>query len=192
MGNPGYHDDITRAAIAAGNGDRRAAATLIELTHADVHRFLLHLCDAQDVDDLAQETYLRAMTALSRFAARSSARTWLLSIARRVAADHVRGIVRRPRTLPYAGPDLETSASRFGGSRFEDGVLLRQLLDTLPAERRDAFVATQVLGLSYQEAAQVCDCPVGTIRSRVARARDELVAALADQDPDLPRLNASH
>jgi RNA polymerase sigma-70 factor (ECF subfamily) len=49
---------------------------------------------------------------------------------------------------------------------------------TLPRDRRDAFVLTQVLGLGYAEAAQVCDCPVGTIRSRVARARQELVAAL--------------
>jgi RNA polymerase sigma-70 factor (ECF subfamily) len=52
--------------------------------------------------------------------------------------------------------------------------------DLLP-ERREAFVATQVVGLSYAEAAELCDCPVGTIRSRVARARDDLVAALEDR-----------
>jgi RNA polymerase sigma-70 factor (ECF subfamily) len=48
----------------------------------------------------------------------------------------------------------------------------------LPPERREAFVLTQVVGLSYDEAATVCTCPVGTIRSRVARARSDLIAAI--------------
>jgi RNA polymerase sigma-70 factor (ECF subfamily) len=52
------------------------------------------------------------------------------------------------------------------------------LLVALPAERREAVVTTQILGLSYAEAAEVCECPVGTIRSRVARAREDLVRAL--------------
>ena len=52
---------------------------------------------------------------------------------------------------------------------------VHQLLDQLDADRRTAFVLTQVLGLTYAEAADVCGCPVGTVRSRVARARDELL-----------------
>jgi RNA polymerase sigma-70 factor (ECF subfamily) len=52
------------------------------------------------------------------------------------------------------------------------------LVDGLDADRRDALMLTQVLGLSYAEAAEVCRCPVGTIRSRVARARDDLLAAV--------------
>ena len=59
--------------------------------------------------------------------------------------------------------------------------MLRRLLADLTSPFREAFVATQVLGLSYAEAAEICDCPVGTIRSRVARARDELIAALDDE-----------
>ena len=59
-----------------------------------------------------------------------------------------------------------------------EGVALRALLAELDPDRREAFVLTQVVGLSYAEAAEVCGCPVGTIRSRVARARDHLVAAL--------------
>jgi RNA polymerase sigma-70 factor (ECF subfamily) len=69
---------------------------------------------------------------------------------------------------------------------FDDGVALRQLLDGLSADRREAFIATQVLGLSYAEAAEVCGCPVGTIRSRVARARDDLIAAYRNDQP-VPR-----
>ena len=67
---------------------------------------------------------------------------------------------------------------------FDEGVVLRRLLVDLPPQRREAFVATQMLGLSYAEAAEVCDCPVGTIRSRVARAREDLIEALnADPHP---------
>jgi RNA polymerase sigma-70 factor (ECF subfamily) len=57
-------------------------------------------------------------------------------------------------------------------------VAVRALIADLETERREAFVLTQVLGLSYAEAADVCSCPVGTIRSRVARARADLVAGL--------------
>ncbi|MBX6356504.1 MAG: sigma-70 family RNA polymerase sigma factor [Micromonosporaceae bacterium] len=165
-------DQVTRWALAAKAGDRAAAEAFIRATQHDVRRMLAHLAGPAEADDLAQETFLRAMRSLPGFAGRSSARTWLLSIARRVAVDQVRSAVRRPRTAP-----LEEWTGQAG--RFEDGVLLRRLIEALPADRREAFVATQVLGLSYAEAAQVCDCPVGTIRSRVARARDELVAALS-------------
>jgi RNA polymerase sigma-70 factor (ECF subfamily) len=182
MAGPGYDDDtITNAALAARDGDRAAATAFIELTQRHVHRFLRHLADPGDIEDLAQETYLRAMTGLRGFAARSSARTWLLSIARRVAADHIRTASRSPRTTSLEGrqADAEVAVVRTAGG-FEDGVLLQHLLAGLDQDRREAFVATQVLGLSYADAAQVCDCPIGTIRSRVARARDDLVSALRD------------
>jgi RNA polymerase sigma-70 factor (ECF subfamily) len=165
--------EITRWALAAGSGDRAAATAFVRATSRDVHRLLSHLADAGDVEDLAQDTYLRAMRALPHFQARSSARTWLLAIARRTAADHIRAVSRRPRPA-WAAPKDETQA----GHSFDGEVLLRRLLHALDPARREAFVATQVLGLSYAEAAEVCQCPIGTIRSRVARAREDLVIAL--------------
>ena len=169
---------ITAAALAAKAGDRAAAAAFVELTQPSVRRFLAHLCDPGDVDDLTQETYLRALPALRRFAARSTARTWLLAIARRVAVDHVRTAVRRPRPASLdARPEAAPTPAPLRAAGVDEGVALRRLLDTLVPERREAFIATQVLGLSYAEAAEVCGCPVGTIRSRVARAREDLVAA---------------
>lgn len=173
--------DLTALAFAAGRGDHAAAADLIRHTQRDVARFLRRLSSAADVEDLTQETYLRAWRALPEFAGRSSARTWLLSIARRVAADHLRHTARRPRVTGV--PDWSAHADTIephGRSEFDEHHALLDLLTALPAERRDAFVATQILGLSYAEAAEVCDCPVGTIRSRVARARDDLVAAMGD------------
>jgi RNA polymerase sigma-70 factor, ECF subfamily len=172
-------DQVTGWALAAARGDQAAAAAFVRATQAEVMRFLVHLSSPHEADDLTQETYLRAFRGLRRFAARSSARTWLFSIARRVAADHLRAARSRPRTA--AGADWRSAAeavSAGGQPRIDEQIALRDLLDTLPADQRDAFVATQVLDLSYEEAALVCDCPVGTIRSRVARARAELVAQI--------------
>jgi RNA polymerase sigma-70 factor (ECF subfamily) len=170
---------ITRWALAAKAGDRAAATAFVQATYHQVHRFLAHLIDRDEADDLTQETYLRAMRALTRFEARSSARTWLLAIARRVAADHIRTVTCRPRTAGLDNwVDVADTARLKDNTRFEDGVLLRQVLDSLTPQRREAFVATQILGLSYAETAEVCDCPIGTVRSRVARARHDLVAVL--------------
>jgi RNA polymerase sigma-70 factor (ECF subfamily) len=177
-------DDVTRSALAAKAGDRSAAESFVAATQLDVRRFLSHLADSGDVDDLSQETYLRAMRGLSGFDARSSARTWLFAIARRVAADHIRLARRRPRRS--STPDWQDTIERSqpAASAFDEGVVLRRLLVDLAPDRREAFVATQVLGLSYLEAAAVCDCPVGTIRSRVARAREDLITALAADTGD--------
>ena len=168
-------DPITALALAAGQGDRTALDRFIRATERDVWRTVAFLADRGSADDLTQETYLRAIGALPRFAGRSSARTWLLSIARRVVVDQVRRNQARPRTTSF---DLDGLLSRpQHTARFEDVVEARILLDGLSPERRDALVLTQLLGLSYGEAAEVCGCPLGTIRSRVARARDDLIAA---------------
>ncbi|WP_067500479.1 sigma-70 family RNA polymerase sigma factor [Actinoplanes sp. TFC3] len=173
-------DQVTRWALAAGRGDTDAAAAFIRATQREVWRFLHHLAAPGEVEDLAQETYLRALRSLPAFAARSSARTWLFTIARRVAADQVRSAISRPRVA--AVEDWQAAADASGHRpRFEDEMALRDLRGGLAPERREAFVATQLLGLSYAEAAEVCACPVGTIRSRVARAREELMGALADR-----------
>jgi RNA polymerase sigma-70 factor (ECF subfamily) len=170
-------DEITRLAMAGALGDAKATARFIGATQRDVHRFVAGLVGAREADDLTQETYLRALRSLPSFAGRSSARTWLLAIARRAAADYVRAAVRRPRTSQTA--DWELVVERVVTvPGVEDRVLLRELVLALDADRREAFVLTQMLDLSYADAAAVCGCPVGTIRSRVARARADLVAAL--------------
>ncbi len=175
--------DLTALAYAAARGDRDALTSLIRATQRDLMRFLAPLSSGGDVEDLAQETYLRAVQALPDFAGRSSVRTWLFAIGRRVAADAVRRATRRPRTA--ALPDWQPTAGAVssGHARFEEQHALHDLLAGLTPERREAFVVTQLTGLSYAEAAEVCGCPVGTIRSRVARAREDLVAALRDSRP---------
>jgi RNA polymerase sigma-70 factor, ECF subfamily len=160
-------DELTELALSARHGDTAAATAFVRATQADVWRLCSHLGSPGATEDLVQDSYARAFASLHRFAGRSSARTWLLSIARRTCADAVRAAVKsRSLSLsPAVAPDHAES------------VALRDLLAGLAEDRREAFVLTQLVGLSYPEAADVCGCPVGTIRSRVARARSDLVAA---------------
>jgi RNA polymerase sigma-70 factor (ECF subfamily) len=171
-------EQLTDWALAAGRGDREALVSFIRGTQRDVYRLVALLGDPGVAEDLTQETFLRAFRALGGFSAKAPARTWLLSIARRVAADAIRQARRRPRTTPIATAESLGELARLTEVAADDEVLLRQLVMGLPDDRREAFVLTQILGLSYAEAAEVCDCPVGTIRSRVARARQDLAAAL--------------
>jgi RNA polymerase sigma-70 factor (ECF subfamily) len=191
MGDPRYDDPrITALALSAGAGDRNDLASFVRATQGDVYRFLAHIGNRGEAEDLTQETYLRALRSLPRFAGRSSARTWLLSIARRVAADQVRRTVTQPRTTAVGNWDtVATADPAHRQSGFDEGVALRELVTGLEPDRRDAFVLTQMLGLDYAAAAQVCRCPVGTIRSRVARAREDLVRAM--NAPGLPGRSAT-
>lgn len=161
-------EHLLRAAIA---GDQRALAAIVRATEDHVWRCCSYLGGGDDVADLVQETYARALRALPRFEGRSSLRTWLLAIARNVCADAVRAArrrraldARRPRPAPE--PDVA------------DELPVRLLLDALDPDRREAFVLTQVVGVPYAEAAEVCGVPIGTIRSRVARARADLQTLL--------------
>ena len=179
-------DSITAWALAARSGDPDAVERFVRALHPDVRRYVTHLCgDPQAADDLAQDTFLRALGSLHRFEGRSSARSWLLSIARRAVVDSWRYAAARPRLSD--APDWQIAvelAQPQDLPGFDDGVALLDLLATLPEERREAFVLTQLLGLPYAEAAEVSACPVGTVRSRVARARATLMGLLdAAEEP---------
>ncbi|MCX5368793.1 sigma-70 family RNA polymerase sigma factor [Streptomyces sp. NBC_00015] len=181
-------ESITAWALAARAGDADAVERFVRALHRDVLRYVSHLCaDPQAADDLAQDTFLRALGSLHRFEGRSSARSWLLSIARRAVIDSYRHAATRPRLSDV--PDWQLAAERAQPRDlpgFDDGVVLLDLLASLPAERREAFVLTQLAGLPYAEAAEASGCPVGTVRSRVARARATLADLLEEEPADEP------
>ncbi|MDO0917044.1 sigma-70 family RNA polymerase sigma factor [Streptomyces sp. DT2A-34] len=178
-------DESTTAwALAARGGDPDATDRFVRSLHRDVVRYVAYLsADPQAADDLAQDTFLRALGSLHRFEGRSSARAWLLSIARRAVIDSRRYAAARPRLSDSDDWTLLAErAQPTGLPGFDDGIALLDLLDALPDERREAFVLTQLVGLPYAEAAEMSDCPVGTVRSRVARARATLVELLTEAE----------
>lgn len=176
-------DELTRLALAGGAGDRVALTAFVRRTQPEVWRLCARLGDRAVADDLTQEVYARAIPALAGFRGASSVRTWLLQIARHVCADHVRRSVRTRRGQARLAAQLAP----------EDAVLpdptgavdLDAAIAALAPDRRAAFVLTQVIGLSYAEAAAVCEVPIGTIRSRVARARGDLLELLLERRDEL-------
>lgn len=162
----------TRQLLAAQDGDPAAFEQFIRLTMRDVVRFCTYLAGPQLADDLVQDTYLRALRSLHTFRGDGDGVSWLISIARRACADAIGDQQRARRPELTRRPDRDHSIT----------VEMGMLVDGLPEDQRQAFVLTQVLGYRYAEAAEICGCPIGTIRSRVARARaalvDELTAAV--------------
>ncbi len=171
-------DDLTRLALDAGDGDRHALASFVRSSQAEVWRMCAHLVDRQSADDLTQEVYLRAVPALARFRGDSSARTWLLTITRRTCVDAIRRNVRQRRLVDRLRTQSHELEALSPDPAEDDVRDLDALVAGLEHDRRMAFVMTQVIGLSYGEAAEVCDVPIGTIRSRVSRARADLLDAL--------------
>ena len=168
----GTGDPLRRYVEAAVEGDDVAFAYLVSATQPAVWRLCTALGSSGVEEDLVQETYLRAIKSLATFRFEVPFQAWLLAIARRVCADDVRRRTRARRLADrldlYAGDGVAL-----------DHESVDHLLDELEPDRRDAFVLTQVMGLSYEEAAEVMECPIGTVRSRVARARADLAGAVS-------------
>lgn len=174
-------DELTRVALAARDNDA-ARARFVELAYPGVWRLCAGLVDQESADDLAQVAFVRALHSLARFRGDAPARAWLLSIARRTCVDEIRARQRQRRLTAWLAA---------GRGRPQAGVMpdasqlstVADLLERLDPDRRAAFVLTQLIGCSYEESATICDCPVGTVRSRVARARSDLIAALEAGQP---------
>ena len=164
-------DPLTVLALEAAGGSQESLADVIRRTQNDVWRLCAHLVDQQSANDLTQETYERAVPQLRRFRGDGPVRSWLLTIARRVCAAEVSARQRQRQATRELSAAREPIAS--GDQTFQ--VEMALLLASLEPDRRAAFVLTQMMGFSYAEAAAICDCPIGTVRSRVARARDDLI-----------------
>lgn len=169
-------DDLLTAYVAAAaEGDNVAFGELVRATQDVVWRLCSALGSPGEEEDLVQETYLRAVRSLAGYRGDAPVRVWLLAIARHVCADHVRRRQRQRRLVERAIHFAERDAVPALDATPD---LSGDLLDVLDPDRRAAFVTTQLLGLSYEDAAAVLGCPIGTIRSRVARARSQLLAAV--------------
>lgn len=143
-----------------------------------------YVADWSEVQDVAQETFVRAWRAIGNFRGDAQFSTWLHRIAVNTAKNHLVAHNRRP---PTADIDAEDAAQFESGGRLRDHdtperELMRQQVERtvmravgeLPADLREAITLREVEGLSYEEIAARMDCPIGTVRSRIFRAREAI------------------
>jgi RNA polymerase sigma-70 factor (ECF subfamily) len=169
-------------------GDKTAFDVLVlKYQHrigAVIGRFVPDYAESQDI---AQESFIRAYRAIANFRGDSQFYTWLYRIAVNTAKNHLVAMKRRPPTSDVEAEDAE----HFSGGRMQDNAtpereLLReeiarevsQTVAGLPEELRTAITLREMDGLSYEEIAEAMDCPIGTVRSRIFRAREAIDARL--------------
>ena len=134
-----------------------------------------------DAQDAVQEACVRAWRAFDRFRG-GDGRAWLLTIVRNVCYTHLRQIRREPALEEFSDEAHGTMDNSAQAKALEwqetKGELLRQALERLPAEFREVIVLHEIEGLAYREIAAVAEIPVGTVMSRLARARQKLQVEL--------------
>lgn len=172
--------ELVRSCLGGRPGD---FSELFELTEPVVRRLVGRLTGDRDaIDDLVQETYLRAWRGLDRFRGTSRFSTWLFRIAVNVTQTWRK---RRRPTLTLVDADERTRATT---SEVGDRALLdayAQALDRLPDELRATFVLHETEGLSYRDVAEALNCPIGTVMSRLHRARARLLDEIGEQMEEL-------
>ena len=167
-------------------GDRDAFAALVEHSHGTVYRLVLRtLADAAEAEDVVQETYIRAWRALPRLRDPGAVIGWLCRIARHAALDRARQRKRRPipssdeQVLGGAMRELVAAEDpRAAAESAELRQLLMATIASLDEKYRVVFLLREVDGMSYEAIAQALGCPVGTVESRLHRARHKLAAKL--------------
>lgn len=171
-------------------GEKRAFDLLVSKYQRKLSRLLSRFIrDPAEVEDVAQEAFVKAYRALPSFRGDSAFYTWLYRIGINTAKNHLVAMGRRaPTTTEFDADEAET---------FEDGDQLRDIntpesllmsrqigetvtaaMDGLPEELRTAITLREIEGLSYEEIAAIMNCPIGTVRSRIFRAREAIAAKL--------------
>ncbi|MCH8140784.1 MAG: RNA polymerase sigma factor RpoE [Gammaproteobacteria bacterium] len=164
-------------------GERRAFDLLfIRYQHKILNLVGRYLRDTQDIEDVTQEAFIKAFRALPRFRGDSAFYTWIYRIAINTAKNHVVARSRRP---PGVDVDVDDAEFMDGSDVLKEpespeSVMARDqlsaVIDTaiteLPEDLRSAVTLREFDGLSYEQIAEIMDCPVGTVRSRIFRARE--------------------
>jgi RNA polymerase sigma-70 factor, ECF subfamily len=145
---------------------RRIAAEIPRLRR--YARALLH--DEDRADDLVQETLLRGLDKIHLYRY-GDLRAWLFTIMHNQYVNFVRRSVRRRETIVVEKVQFASPAPQLPNLELRD---LKRAIARLPAEQRETLLLVTLEGLKYEEVARVCDVPIGTVRSRLSRAREEL------------------
>ncbi len=166
-------------------GDKRAFDLLVlKYQHKIVKLVMRYVRDPAEAQDVTQEAFLKAYRALPRFRGDSAFYTWLYRIAINTAKNYLVSMSRRPLDydLDLQAPEQYAVNARLRDDATPDRILqqgeLREAVEStiagLPDELRTAISLREIDGLSYEEIAQAMECPVGTVRSRIFRARDAI------------------
>lgn len=174
----------------AQRGDKRAFELLVSKYHRKLGRLLSRFIrDSAEVEDVAQEAFIKAYRALPSFRGESAFYTWLYRIGINTAKNYLVALGRRaPTTTEFDSEEAES---------FEDGDQLRDVntpeaelmskqiantvnetMQELPEELRTAITLREIEGLSYEDIATIMNCPIGTVRSRIFRARETIAERL--------------
>ncbi len=184
------HDTDAILVERVRHGDRHAFDLLVIKYQRRIMRLLARMVHNQaEVEDIAQETFVKAWRALPQFRGDSAFYTWLYRIALNTARNWLAARQRQPLALAESeNNENETLAptQRLTEQATPETLLaskqVAQTIDAaiqaLPEEQRDAIVLREIEGMSYEEIAQVMQCPVGTVRSRIYRAREAIAAQL--------------
>lgn len=172
----------------AQQGDKKAFNLLVVRYQNRVAGLLTRYVSRDDIPDIVQESFIKAYRSLASFRGESAFYTWLYRIAVNTAKNHLTALGRRPPKEDILAEDAES---------YDAGVQLREAdtpenlvlsdelkrvvfetIENLPEELKMAITLREIEGLSYEEIAEVMDCPVGTVRSRIFRAREAIDARI--------------
>ncbi len=179
-------NDVDQALIKrVQDGDKRAFDLLVlKYQHKVVGVISRYIHDWAECQDVAQEAFLRAYRALGNFRGDSQFYTWLYKIAVNTAKNHLVALGRRPPTEDIDAQDAVQfeSGVRLRDSGTPENEAMRQeiertvarTVEALPEELRVAITLREVDGLSYEEISETMGCPIGTVRSRIFRAREAI------------------
>jgi RNA polymerase sigma-70 factor (ECF subfamily) len=191
LSHPSSPDNSDRQLVErAVAGDQRAFELLVIKYHRRIERLIGRMVrDVDLVEDIAQETFLRAWRALHQFRGDAQFYTWLYRIAVNTAKKALMDLKRNPTVRGNAadsaeedetfqhGNELiseETPESVFAAKEIAEAV--SAAMEALPEDLRQAVALREIEGLSYEEIADLMGCPIGTVRSRIFRAREAISA----------------
>lgn len=183
--------DIDRQLVERARlGDKRAFELLVEKYHRRLLRLLSRMVrDPDEIDDIAQETFIKAYRALPNFRGDAAFYTWLYRIGVNTAKNY---LASRKKAMPtisdqsygdddepderLVAQDISTPETELMSKQV--AMVVNQVVEALPEELRTAITLREMEGLSYEEIAEMMACPIGTVRSRIFRAREAIAAKL--------------
>ncbi|MGB4562104.1 MAG: RNA polymerase sigma factor RpoE [Methylophilaceae bacterium] len=174
----------------AQKGDKQAFGILVEKYHKKLYRLLSRMVrDQSEIEDIVQDSFIKAYRAINNFRGDSAFYTWLYRIGVNTAKNHLMALGRRPKAMNEVELEDIENFDDAGDLRTyetpesvmmtkEIAATVNDTIEHLPEELRSAITLREMDGLSYEEIAEIMDCPIGTVRSRIFRARESIAEKL--------------